>query len=999
MATLSPPPHPSSPPPLPSHLDATTLPTSPTPALTPSPAATSPPPHQASRSPQDTAAGRNKSQRWGRDTPPSGKSGGGGAYPPSFKAALLSTVAAAPPSPSSAQSENPPRIVPRILLRVADSRPSPAKRGPDAEGWQEAESKRSRKARRRAERGPRRRVPADLRGLCFNCFAPEHRAAACLNRTRCFRCRRPGHRASWCPNSGTSMRPAPPAQPSVASGLRKMAWRRKEVGPAAARGSDGTGGVAASIPPPAEGTVANGPPPVDACPPGGVAMDGGAAQEGGGRRRRRRVRRRRAAAITEDNAPPTAEVNLATETADVVVPRPRRIIDRSAKIARAEEELRCALLVLVVGDPMAVSVEGLAAELSRRYDLPAGSVEFHRLKPNELLLMFPTEADAVQVYDNERPIHLPQVTLHCRRWNRRQNASAFTLPDLVDIEVRGIPPHVWELETAEQLLDEWCWVRSLHSDTRERKDYSSFRLSAWCSRPEQVPAAMDLVVVEPPAPVEENPPIKRALSYQVNIAVKPHVERSLGSGVPPEPPQGGHGGRRRRRRESRSPDASSRSSAEGPLSRDDAPRSLDQGSHNQLGGGEAERARRVEDCSEPKDAAATTVAPRRVPHADMNVIDDMAALVILPSASRMGDAIPGILEDGMRYLDLQEAGSGQADPLPESDGLVLIGPAQETAPPVPHIPIDEPVLSALEISPAIQNIQRHQALSQVVSEARSSTLMANSRSGLCPLPTCAVEANGTPLPDLDPPGVEVASTLPPVVPWPATVANSDPTGVVEDDLEPQPAAPRPACVDAMIVPPPVEILVDHTVGVSSPAAAPPAGNLPSSVTWRPAEEVLPADFSTEPIVETTSREVSFVYSRKPRASVQQTLQPPASPPKTPPAASTFIKNVTKPLDITLPLPAMKQQRRHNLVGTEPPRRSRRIANLPPETHNPSATAVCRQLGFTDENSKVSAAMVDKYQVFFNSPLKRNDVKVMATMLHKELPEDFQGQSPGILVVA
>jgi hypothetical protein len=49
-----------------------------------------------------------------------------------------------------------------------------------------------------------------------------------------------------------------------------------------------------------------------------------------------------------------------------VASRPRRIIDRSEKIARAEDALRCALSVLVVGDPGAVSVDGLACKSIER---------------------------------------------------------------------------------------------------------------------------------------------------------------------------------------------------------------------------------------------------------------------------------------------------------------------------------------------------------------------------------------------------------------------------------------------------------------------------------------------------------------------------------------------------------------------------------------------------------------------------------------------------------
>jgi hypothetical protein len=133
MATPSSPPRPSSPPLLPSHLDAITLPTSLTPALSPSPAATSPSRQPASRFPQGTAAGRSRSQRWSSDTPPSGKSGGG-APPPSFKEVLLSKPPEAPSARSLDQLESSFHPAPRILLRVADSRPSPSRRGPDADG-------------------------------------------------------------------------------------------------------------------------------------------------------------------------------------------------------------------------------------------------------------------------------------------------------------------------------------------------------------------------------------------------------------------------------------------------------------------------------------------------------------------------------------------------------------------------------------------------------------------------------------------------------------------------------------------------------------------------------------------------------------------------------------------------------------------------------------------------------------------------------------------------
>lgn len=86
-----------------------------------------------------------------------------------------------------------------------------------------------------------------------------------------------------------------------------------------------------------------------------------------------------------------------------------------------------------------------------------------------------------------------------------------------------IPLHAWELETAEHLLDEWCWIRNLHPDTINRRDYSSFKLIARCFRPELIPASIDLVIVEPPVLVVEDPLVKRGLEYPVEITVSPVV--------------------------------------------------------------------------------------------------------------------------------------------------------------------------------------------------------------------------------------------------------------------------------------------------------------------------------------------------------------------------------------------------------------------------------------------------------------------------------------------
>jgi hypothetical protein len=92
---------------------------------------------------------------------------------------------------------------------------------------------------------------------------------------------------------------------------------------------------------------------------------------------------------------------------------------------------------------------------------------------------------------------VPPFLVVFRRWSRFMNATRISLPTLIDAELHGVSPHVWELETVDHLLDDWCWIEKLHQDTISRRDYS-FRLNTWCTQPELVPSSMELTVVEPP---------------------------------------------------------------------------------------------------------------------------------------------------------------------------------------------------------------------------------------------------------------------------------------------------------------------------------------------------------------------------------------------------------------------------------------------------------------------------------------------------------------------
>ncbi|CAN6355827.1 unnamed protein product [Urochloa humidicola] len=204
-------------PPLP-YPGAPSTPTSPTPAPTPGPAATpkgaslcrtafpfSPAPGTISRYPE--TVGRPKALRWSNESPPSGKSGGGA---PSYvevllKGALPATASQTSDALAAAGGES-PRSAPRFVPQKKGGGGMKVSPRLDADGWTYVMGRRQRRELRRQELRPCRPVPVDLRGKCFNCFSPSHRAASCRTRPRCFRCRALGHRSSGCPLQADGLR-------------------------------------------------------------------------------------------------------------------------------------------------------------------------------------------------------------------------------------------------------------------------------------------------------------------------------------------------------------------------------------------------------------------------------------------------------------------------------------------------------------------------------------------------------------------------------------------------------------------------------------------------------------------------------------------------------------------------------------------------------------------------------------------------------------------------
>ncbi|KAG2590106.1 hypothetical protein PVAP13_5NG382200 [Panicum virgatum] len=439
MDVPSPPPlHLSSPSPRLTPSSATTInppPFTPNPAATISPSLSTPKPAVSgtslSASPAGAQHGRTRAQRWSQETPPEGKSTG--VPTPSFRDVLLAEIAArarevvveapVPPSPT----HHSPRIVVFPAPRQSPVRPL----GPDADGWQPAVSRRSRQVARRLARRPHRPVPADLRGKCFNCFSPRHRAVACNSSTRCFLCRALGHRSYGCPEQCAGHVVVPP----------RMMWRPVPAPVLAAPPTPQASGEAQNVPP-------------------AVSTGDSIGRWHKHARKRRRNHHGSAAPAPEDSGEPPSSTSPSADQqleATAQPHRPRRLIARSATISRREELLTGrALVVLVITDNPEELAAVIVPEIAHRFEIEEASLAIYPMGLASFLLISPDEATASRIFNAGRPFILPPGRLHLMRWSRFSGSTAGVLPVTAQIELRGIPAHAWELDTAAQLLNEWC---------------------------------------------------------------------------------------------------------------------------------------------------------------------------------------------------------------------------------------------------------------------------------------------------------------------------------------------------------------------------------------------------------------------------------------------------------------------------------------------------------------------------------------------------------------
>lgn len=235
------------------------------------------------------------------------------------------------------------------------------------------------------------------------------------------------------------------------------------------------------------------------------------------RRRRRppRSQRRPVKELTVGALPDSASSVASREG----IRPPPCIIDWSDQVARAEEDLANAVVVSVINDGPLAAVEEVAEVIAARIEVVVSSLVLRRASSSSYLLVLPDLALVERLVGLQQSIRSSgfSFSLLCKRWSRLTGAQGRVLPFLIDIELRGIPSHVWKTSIVDRFLSPHAWLQHVHPDTLGLTDLSCFRCLAWSADPSAIPSSKELWVLEPPTAIVEDPPVKRVLSYPVSI--------------------------------------------------------------------------------------------------------------------------------------------------------------------------------------------------------------------------------------------------------------------------------------------------------------------------------------------------------------------------------------------------------------------------------------------------------------------------------------------------
>ncbi|KAM0865652.1 hypothetical protein ACQ4PT_043148 [Festuca glaucescens] len=137
-------------------------------------------------------------------------------------------------------------------------------------------------------------------------------------------------------------------------------------------------------------------------------------------------------------------------------------------------------------------------ELLGRFPELEGHFSTHGYWPADLLLVFDSRANRdVLLSTAANPLDGRDFTLRFGVWKRQLQATRRSLRFWVHLEVVGVPPVAWNLDTAKPILGSSSWLERLGSEMANRTDMGSFRITAWTDDVASLPKSKRLWLAEP----------------------------------------------------------------------------------------------------------------------------------------------------------------------------------------------------------------------------------------------------------------------------------------------------------------------------------------------------------------------------------------------------------------------------------------------------------------------------------------------------------------------
>ncbi|KAG2632020.1 hypothetical protein PVAP13_2NG150358 [Panicum virgatum] len=332
---------------------------------------------------------------------------------------------------------------------------------------------------------PRRPVPADLVGRCFNCLAFDHVAARCPNPSRCLRCEEVGHSARNCKRA---RRDAPPArgrgQPvrrpnrapdATAARTCLRAWHSAASASTASSASGSTG------------RTYSGPPSICA---GSPARDFWHPET--------------------SSVVPDPDLLVEQESSDPLpVGHPSRrpavrscVLPRDDHLQAREDHLsNHALVALVVGTRPRCPIRRARRYIVGNFGISNDSFSIHHYQPEDFLLIF-NDVAALNLVLQGNPTPREDLALQFKRWHRLATAEADSMKFRVLVELRGIPSHAWSAAAAWEVLGDFCACPELTPFTVACSDLRHFHAVTWCLDPDLIPNVAFLRIPEKKDPNE-----------------------------------------------------------------------------------------------------------------------------------------------------------------------------------------------------------------------------------------------------------------------------------------------------------------------------------------------------------------------------------------------------------------------------------------------------------------------------------------------------------------